>query len=233
MLCHVKCLIVAHLGVTCFKCIWCMYITYNSYSCNILLITVITGWETANRYVVRNSLGQQVYFAAECEWCFIYTPPPSTDSMWFVIDGGVMNIIVQFLTLSCSIWHLCPPDLWGIQTFWDGDLWQQSERSENALDTYNHSDTCTLDSLSYSIKLFPYSVSVFTEQTLLFLCLCVCRWFTWWGLFGVTSGVASAVCKRWKSSLLLVLLLAGSNRTSPLSTPGTLSRMLKGRPSWR
>ena len=30
-----------------------------------LFILVLTGWETQNKYRIRNSLGQQVYFAAE------------------------------------------------------------------------------------------------------------------------------------------------------------------------
>ncbi len=32
------------------------------------VFSVITGWETNNKYRVRNTLGQQVYFAAEGEW---------------------------------------------------------------------------------------------------------------------------------------------------------------------
>ena len=31
----------------------------------LLIIVVLTGWETQNKYKVRNALGQQVYFAAE------------------------------------------------------------------------------------------------------------------------------------------------------------------------
>ena len=31
----------------------------------LFIIVVLTGWETQNKYKVRNSLGQQVYFAAE------------------------------------------------------------------------------------------------------------------------------------------------------------------------
>ena len=30
-----------------------------------LYFAVVTGWETENKYRVRNTLGQQVYFAAE------------------------------------------------------------------------------------------------------------------------------------------------------------------------
>ena len=33
-----------------------------------LLSAVVTGWETENKYRVRNTLGQQVYFAAEGEY---------------------------------------------------------------------------------------------------------------------------------------------------------------------
>jgi hypothetical protein len=29
------------------------------------LLEILTGWETANKYRIRNTLGQQVYFAAE------------------------------------------------------------------------------------------------------------------------------------------------------------------------
>jgi len=30
-----------------------------------VLYAVVTGWETKNKYRIKNSLGQQVYFAAE------------------------------------------------------------------------------------------------------------------------------------------------------------------------
>lgn len=33
----------------------------------ITFFSVMTGFETQNKYLVRNTLGQQVYFAAECE----------------------------------------------------------------------------------------------------------------------------------------------------------------------
>jgi len=32
---------------------------------DLCLLTVLTTWETSNRYQVKNSIGQQVYFAAE------------------------------------------------------------------------------------------------------------------------------------------------------------------------
>ena len=37
-----------------------------------LLSAVVTGWETENKYRVRNTLGQQVYFAAEGEYIHTY-----------------------------------------------------------------------------------------------------------------------------------------------------------------
>ena len=32
---------------------------------DFVLFSVITGWETCNKYQIKNSVGQQVYFAAE------------------------------------------------------------------------------------------------------------------------------------------------------------------------
>lgn len=36
---------------------------------SVFYFAVVTGWETENKYRVRNTLGQQVYFAAERKNC--------------------------------------------------------------------------------------------------------------------------------------------------------------------
>ena len=43
--------------------LWCTLVLLPSNLC----MPVLTGWETANKYRIRNTLGQQVYFAAERE----------------------------------------------------------------------------------------------------------------------------------------------------------------------
>ena len=39
----------------------------------VLFVLVMTGFETENKYLVRNTLGQQVYFAAESEYGFLFS----------------------------------------------------------------------------------------------------------------------------------------------------------------
>ena len=54
------------LGTTChdFACI-CQCRYSKQYDWRFCYIVVLTGWEVSNRYVVKNSVGQQVFFAAE------------------------------------------------------------------------------------------------------------------------------------------------------------------------
>ena len=50
---------------------------------------VISGWETANRYQVKNSLGQQVYFAAEGVSIYV---------------GVVMSLLLLSLSIMQHSW---------------------------------------------------------------------------------------------------------------------------------
>ena len=47
----------------------CITLSHFYMECNYPVVkhffTVLTGWETQNKYRVRNTLGQQVYFASE------------------------------------------------------------------------------------------------------------------------------------------------------------------------
>lgn len=65
---------------SCLHCLHCLH--YGS---------AFTGWETSNRYIVRNTLGQQVYFAAESKLTYIAV---SVCGMYLQASARVFLIIV-------------------------------------------------------------------------------------------------------------------------------------------
>jgi hypothetical protein len=67
------------------------------------LFEIISGWETANRYQVKNSLGQQVYFAAEDSNCCLrqYCGPSRPFDMT-ILDNSKREVIHIKRPLMCS-----------------------------------------------------------------------------------------------------------------------------------
>lgn len=66
---------------------------------------IVSGWETANRYVVRNTLGQQIYFAAESSDCCVrqYCGPSRPFEM-SILDNNQKEVIHFVRPLRCSDW---------------------------------------------------------------------------------------------------------------------------------
>ncbi|XP_041352138.1 phospholipid scramblase 1-like [Gigantopelta aegis] len=69
------------------------------------LLEAVLGFETNNKYVIKNSLGQQVYFAAEDTDCFTrnicgrYRPFNMT-----IVDNSKREVIHLYRPLRCSSW---------------------------------------------------------------------------------------------------------------------------------
>ena len=74
----------------------------------IELLEILTGWEQANKYVVKNTLGQQVYFAAEvsecCErqWC-----GPNRSFKMSIIDNAGREVMCMQRPLRCGYGCCC------------------------------------------------------------------------------------------------------------------------------
>ncbi|XP_019864431.1 PREDICTED: phospholipid scramblase 2-like isoform X2 [Amphimedon queenslandica] len=71
----------------------------------IELLEIMTGFETQNKYKVRNSLGQQVYFAAEDSNCCLrqYCGPSRPFGMQ-ILDNNQREVIHLERPLRCSSW---------------------------------------------------------------------------------------------------------------------------------
>lgn len=68
------------------------------------ILEVLTGWETANKYIVKNSLGQQVYFAGEeSDACNRVCCGPSRGFLMHITDNAGNEIIrVQRVFKCCA-----------------------------------------------------------------------------------------------------------------------------------
>ncbi|KAI6649710.1 Phospholipid scramblase 2-like [Oopsacas minuta] len=66
---------------------------------------LMTGWETANRYVIKNTLGQQIYFAAENSNCCArqYCGPNRPFEM-SIMDNTQHEVIHIVRPYRCSAW---------------------------------------------------------------------------------------------------------------------------------
>ncbi|XP_065179721.1 phospholipid scramblase 2-like [Sycon ciliatum] len=72
----------------------------------IELLEILTGWEQANKYVVKNTLGQQVYFAAEVsECCQRQCCGPNREFKMSIIDNAGKEVMCMQRPLRCS--HSC------------------------------------------------------------------------------------------------------------------------------
>ena len=71
----------------------------------IELLEILTGFETQNKYRIRNALGQQVYFAAEDSNCCLrqYCGPSRPFAMQ-ILDNNQREVIHLERPLRCSAW---------------------------------------------------------------------------------------------------------------------------------
>ncbi len=71
----------------------------------IELWEIMTGWETANRYIVKNTLGQQIYFAAEnSNCCARQYCGPSRPFEMSILDNTQNEVIHIVRPLRCTGW---------------------------------------------------------------------------------------------------------------------------------
>ena len=69
-----------------------------------LYVTVMTGWETANKYKIKNSMDQQVYFAAEG------TFEPSHEIMiLFILRKLILQTHMRSHPVGLDVWFLVGP----------------------------------------------------------------------------------------------------------------------------
>ncbi|XP_046381082.2 phospholipid scramblase 2-like isoform X1 [Haliotis rufescens] len=75
----------------------------------IEILEMITGFETANKYVIRNSLGQQVYFASEeSDACTRQCCGPQRGFTMHITDNNSQEVIrVQREFKCCAGWNCC------------------------------------------------------------------------------------------------------------------------------
>ncbi|KAF7243250.1 Phospholipid scramblase 2 [Varanus komodoensis] len=74
----------------------------------IELLEVITGFETCNKYEIKNSLGQRVYFAAEVnDCCTLNCCGPSRPFTMKIVDNLGQEVIELIRPLRCA--HCCCP----------------------------------------------------------------------------------------------------------------------------
>ncbi|XP_065841128.1 phospholipid scramblase 1-like [Oscarella lobularis] len=67
------------------------------------LLEMITGWETANKYDVKNSMGQRVYFAAEQNSCFqLQCCGASREFNLTIVDNAQREVIHLYRPLRCT-----------------------------------------------------------------------------------------------------------------------------------
>ncbi|XP_078521822.1 phospholipid scramblase 1-like isoform X2 [Lissotriton helveticus] len=81
----------------------------------IELLEILTGYETNNKYVVKNSLGQQIYFAAEqTDCCTRYWCGPARPFTITIIDNSgreVMRVSRPYRCCSCCACACCLQEL--------------------------------------------------------------------------------------------------------------------------
>uniref|UniRef100_A0A673IUR5 Phospholipid scramblase n=1 Tax=Sinocyclocheilus rhinocerous TaxID=307959 RepID=A0A673IUR5_9TELE len=72
------------------------------YKCSLSL-TVLMGWETNNQYVVKNSLGQQVFFAAEeSDFCTRMVCGPVRSFLLHIQDNMGQEVMTLSRPLKCG-----------------------------------------------------------------------------------------------------------------------------------
>ena len=77
----------------------------------IELLEILTGWEQANKYVVKNTLGQQVYFAAEVSTCAQrQCCGPNREFKMSIIDNNGKEVMALQRPLRCG--SSCCCDSW-------------------------------------------------------------------------------------------------------------------------
>lgn len=71
--------------------------------CIVLLLTVILGWETNNKYLVKNSMGQQVfYIAEENDCCNRQCCGPMRSFVLHVQDNMGQEVMTLSRPLKCA-----------------------------------------------------------------------------------------------------------------------------------
>lgn len=75
----------------------------NSFMYVCFFVSVITGFETANKYEIKNALGQRVYFAAEeNDCCTLNCCGPSRPFTMKIMDNMGREVINLMRPLRCS-----------------------------------------------------------------------------------------------------------------------------------
>lgn len=84
---------------------WLHYVSGppNTNDFSLSLSLVLTGWETNNQYVVKNSLGQQVFLAAEdSDFCSRMVCGPVRSFMLHIQDNMGQEVMTLSRPLKCS-----------------------------------------------------------------------------------------------------------------------------------